>query len=505
MRSMVWTLLIATVSFSQAANGQAASPRFNRLADSLQRLVDARVVPSVAVAIVDRDGILWERGFGLADIEGGIATTPGTAYPVASVAKSLTAIAAMRAVDRGLLDLDRPVDRYLGDSAITVIEGDRRRLTTRTLLQMTGGIPHLVRFRWPDSPADSAVHGPLAHFTAFAPGEHFHYSNNSMGIVGEILERISGASFERYMQAEVFGPLRLESSAVRGADLALAKVAQTYSGTPFHRANFVRLEPEAGAGMFTSAHDLALVARAIFLSPDTTFLSTRSRALFRTFDAFPYYSLGWWGDPFRPAGTTLVADGAAYGHSATMKIMPDAGIAAVILVNSTAPNGFTLGLSDFALRVADSTLSAPSADVPAGFIPTPVGRDTTYIGRWTGTLRIPGGTVPVHWTVDADGKTSGVIGNGPPAPVSGAEVGDGLLETNIGGALPLSATAGQPHRLRMNLRRRGSALVGYVTASTSLGDRPFFVIPFPVCLERQGGRKAAAHSRNCLRQRRATK
>jgi hypothetical protein len=76
-------------------------------------------------------------------------------------------------------------------------------------------------------------------------------------------------------------------------------------------------------------------------------------------------------------------------------------------------------------------------------------------------------------------------------PSPDAEVGDGLLEASIAGMLPRAATAGQAHSLRLNLRRRGGVLVGYVSASASLGDRPFFVIPFPVCLERRDLRPAA--------------
>ena len=272
MRLPVSTLaLLAALAPPRTAAAQAPPARFAAVADSLRRLVDsARVVPSITLAVVDRDGIVWEQGFGWADVEGGVRADPTIAYPAASVAKSLTAVGVLRAVERFRLDLDRPIDAYLGKGAVTVRIGDPAQLTTRRLLQMTAGIPHLVRFRWPDAPEDTMIGTRLAHFAAFPPGAGFHYSNASLGIAGEVAARVSSLAFDEFMTREVFRPLGLSSTAVRGDALPRARVAQTYSRAPFRRLGFVRLEPEPGAGVFTSAHDLALLARALFLRPQLT-------------------------------------------------------------------------------------------------------------------------------------------------------------------------------------------------------------------------------------------
>jgi hypothetical protein len=66
-------------------------------------------------------------------------------------------------------------------------------------------------------------------------------------------------------------------------------------------------------------------------------------------------------------------------------------------------------------------------------------------------------------------------------------VGGGLLEASIAGGLPMAETAGQPHTLGLKLRRVGAVLVGYVSAQVKLGDRPFLMLPFPVCLWRTDG------------------
>ena len=476
----------AALAYASSADGQTVPTRFKAVADSLHRLVDsAHVVPSIAVAVIDRDGIVWEQGFGFADVENGVRAEPTTAYPAASVAKSLTAVGAMRAVERYRLDLDRPVSAYLGARAVDVRIGDESRLTTRRLLEMTAGIPHLVRFRWPDAPEDTMVGGALAHFAAFPPGAGFHYSNASLGIAGEVVARVAKMSFDEYMAREVFGPLKLTSTAVRGAKLPPTRVAQTYSKAPFKRLGFVRLEPEPGAGVFTSAHDLVTLARALFIEPDPSFLGDASRAALQHFDGESVYSLGWWRDPGRLGAdaTMLVADGAAYGHAASLKIFPRHGIAVAVLTNGSARDGFTLELCDLLLAAADPALP-PSGPYPASFIPKPLAGDTSFVGEWTGRVSLSKGTVPVRWVVERDGRARGVVGGDTLALVKNAEVGGGLLESRIAGSVPRTETAGQSNTLGIKLRRVGPVLAGYVNAQVRLGDRPFLVLPFPVCLWR---------------------
>jgi CubicO group peptidase (beta-lactamase class C family) len=477
-------LVVALLAPARAASAQSVPPRFAAVADSLRRLVDsAHVVPSITVAVVDRDGIVWEQGFGFADVARGVRADPTIAYPAASVAKSLTAIGALRAVERHGLDLDRPVAAYLGPNAVDVRIGDADSLTTRRLLAMTAGIPHLVRFHWPDAAEDTMVRRPLAHFAAFPPGAGFHYSNESPAIAAEVIARITRMPFEEYMAREVFAPLGMTSTALRRDALPPARVAQTYSGAPFHPVNFVRLEPDPGAGVFTSAHDLALLARALFLHPDRAFLSDSSRALLLRFEKRSVYSLGWWRDPSRLDDVLPLADGAAFGHAASLKVFPAHGVAVAVLVNGTARDGFTLELCDLVLAAADSALP-PAKPFPASFLPKPVASDTSFAGEWTGRVSLAHGSVPVRWTLAPDGSARAAVGADTLAPVRGAEVGGGILEAPIAGALPLSETAGQPQKLEIKLRRVGAVLAGYVAAQVRLGDRPFLVLPFPVCLRR---------------------
>ena len=458
-------------------------PDLNAATDSLRKLVESGFVPSVSYSVSNRAGIVEEGAFGFADISRRRKATAFTSYPVASVAKSLTAIAALRAADAGRLDLDRPANSYLDKDSVLVPVGDPRLLTTRALLHMTAGIPHVVRFHWPDEPRDAGLDAPLGHFAAFPPGSQFYYSNQSLGIVGEILSRISRKPFSRYMSESVFVPLGMHNSAVRASDIPSANRALTYRDHPSRETGFTRLDPEPGAGMYTSAHDLGVLSRRVLLDANSGFLSAKSKSALRDFSQYPFYSSGWWKDPFRSNGLTLLADGAALGHAATMKVLPQEGIAVAVLVNGSVPDGFTMGLCDLLLRGAGFANEAPAnQEIPAEFRDIPIAQDSTWRGTWSGVIRTPAGGQPVRFVFDSTGMHA-AVGDAPLQAANGT-ISNHVLEASLPGELPRSDVAGIAHSLGVRLRRDKDLLTGYVVATAQLGDRPFLMLPYYVSATR---------------------
>lgn len=474
----------ASLFFGRAPTAHSQVPaKFSAATDSLKKLVASGFIPSVAFSVANRSGTIYEGAFGYADRERRVKATPRTAYPVASVAKSYTALGALRAVDAKRLDLDAPANRYLGADSISVPVGDPRRLTVRALLHMTAGIPHVVRFHWPDEPSDQSWDVGIGRFAAFPPGVQFHYSNESLGLIGDILAHVSGKSYGRYMRDEVFRPLGMVNTAVRVGDLAGNGVARSYRDKPTRPTGFTRLDPEPGAGMYTSVHDLTTLARKVILRPDDNFLTAHVRENLTDFSQYPFYSTGWWKDPFRLGGLTLLADGAAFGHSASMKVLPEEGIAVAVTINGAAPDGFTLELCDLLLRAArDGQVIPTKKEIPPQYVDRPVTSDTSWLGNWTGYIKTPSATVPIRLSFDSAGMLA-ALGDTPLQRMS-ASLSQGLLESKIPGELPRSVVAGLPHELRSELRKTGNDVSGYISARTQLTDRPFFVLPFFVSLQR---------------------
>ena len=104
---------------------------FDDVRDGIRRDLVRRSIPSVAVAVSRGDHVLWEEGFGWADRENRVPATEHTPYTLGSVSKPVTATVVMALVQRGLLDLDRPVNDYLGDARLRARIGDAARATVR--------------------------------------------------------------------------------------------------------------------------------------------------------------------------------------------------------------------------------------------------------------------------------------------------------------------------------------------------------------------------------------
>src|SRR5712692_6713027 len=104
------------------------------------RLVE-QVIPSLAVAVARAGEIVWEEGFGWADRENRVPATEHTMYSLASISKPITATGLMLLVERGQIDLDRPINDYLGDAKPTAWVGDAAGATVRRVANHTSGLP----------------------------------------------------------------------------------------------------------------------------------------------------------------------------------------------------------------------------------------------------------------------------------------------------------------------------------------------------------------------------
>jgi CubicO group peptidase (beta-lactamase class C family) len=154
-------------------------------------------VPGIAAAVV-RDGrVVWDLAIGVADTKTGRPVTADALWPAASLGKPVFAFAALRLVDEGRLDLDRPLKHYVADHAPDDPRGDR--ITARHVLSHSSGLPN-----WRDGDA------PLV--PAFEPGARFQYSGEGFYYLQRAVEHIVGAGFERFVEERLFGPLGMRAS-----------------------------------------------------------------------------------------------------------------------------------------------------------------------------------------------------------------------------------------------------------------------------------------------------
>lgn len=189
-----------------------------RFADELIESGLARSGTPGAALVVVRDGrIVHARGYGHADAESRTAADADTVWPLASVTKVLTALALMQLVESGKVALDADVNSYLKRARVPATYP--APITVADLLRHTSGLDELPgrRFgRARDLPpfADFMASRLVRHRPA---GELTSYSSYGMALAGLVVEDVSGAAYEPYLEKHLFRPLAMKSASVMNA------------------------------------------------------------------------------------------------------------------------------------------------------------------------------------------------------------------------------------------------------------------------------------------------
>lgn len=209
---MIWTSIIAiTLSCQKGEDPNALKMNIepdiliSQLEKEIPELMDNAMIPGLSIALI-RDGqITWTKGFGVKDNESMAPADEETVYEACSLSKPVFAFAVMKLVERGLIDLDRPLIEYVTDEYIEEkyvrgkIEDPRfRKITARMVLTHSPGFPN---WRGRD---DLTIR--------FEPGEKFSYSGEGFQYLQAIVESLTSMALNEFMNQEVFSPLGMINS-----------------------------------------------------------------------------------------------------------------------------------------------------------------------------------------------------------------------------------------------------------------------------------------------------
>lgn len=280
-------VLMAAAALAGCAAVDPDAPLRRRVDATIAPLVDARQF-SGAVVLMRGGRVVYQRGFGLANHEVGLAFTPDTPSDGASLAKTLTAAGLWGLVHEGRVDLDAPVAR-------TLPEFPHPRTTVRQLLAHSNGLPPYYEFFDPHfGPDDIRTTAALLRVVArewsapsFEPGTRFEYSNLGYDVAGLLIERVTGLDYEAYMRQRFFAPLGMDASFARPARLADWRGVRTrgyrWRGGGWQPFDVFDGEAFLGASnLYLSAKDLARWAQAQAAGtalPPPAFAAGRQRSL----------------------------------------------------------------------------------------------------------------------------------------------------------------------------------------------------------------------------------
>ena len=247
--------------------------RFVRAFALLREAIAAGAFPGCSLAVMHRGHLVASAGLGHFTYEPqSPEVAAGTIFDLASLTKMVATTAmAMILYERGLLDLDLPLESVVREFAAT--DPRRQDVTIRTLLAHTSGLPGYVRLFEQARTRDELVLAACRTPLEAAPGERTEYSDIGFIILGEALARLADEPLDSFCRREIFGPLAMASTCFNPPPALRPLIPPTEDDRAFrhriiqgevHDENAGVMGGVAGhAGLFASAPDLARFAHAI--------------------------------------------------------------------------------------------------------------------------------------------------------------------------------------------------------------------------------------------------
>ncbi|MFC2168411.1 serine hydrolase domain-containing protein [Acidobacteriota bacterium] len=436
-------------------------------------------LPSLSVAVAKNSQIIWEEAFGLANREKKIKATPHTMYSLASISKPITATGLMVLVERGLIDLNQPINVYLEGSPLQAFEGNTQEATVKRILQHTSGLPQHWQFFFDgDSYKRPSMTETIRRFgiLVFPPGERHEYSNLGYGIVEYIIERISKKSFSEFMESEVFEPLGLKETAIftesPKSDLTASRYIENKDSSPFYD-----FDHRGASAVYSSAPDL--VRFGMFhlknhLSEMEQILSDRTIDLMQTAvdTKLPnnHYKLGW--DVGERYGYKVVSHGGGMpGVRTILLLLPSENIVVAILCNGVYINLsqiydpiLSVLIPKYRERRRAPQKSTASRNSDISSLPSEL------IGEWIGEITTYNKNIPVKMFIQQDGSArilfldesnnKKMTGN----PISLLRFSNGCLEGSFDTIIPIEETGRFRSSMYLKMKFDSRKLSGYASA-----------------------------------------
>lgn len=217
MKSTAVLLVLAAAVLAFPARVRADDDRYKRMLEpALEAFLRQQQIPGLAIAIVENNRVVYAKGLGrmsLGQDKGPV--TPQTVFHMASIVKPFVATAILQLADQGKVDMDAPVVRYLPYFRLA----DQRypRITVRQMVAHTSGMPDVSDYEWDrpqfdDGALERYVRSVSGLNLLFEPGLKFAYSNIAYDVLGDVIAKASGESFEAYVQRRILSPLRMKHS-----------------------------------------------------------------------------------------------------------------------------------------------------------------------------------------------------------------------------------------------------------------------------------------------------
>ncbi|MBI4662718.1 MAG: beta-lactamase family protein [Verrucomicrobia bacterium] len=445
-------------------------PEFADVRKLIRQEIAEGGAPSIAVAVVKNDRLVWAEGFGYADLEARRPATADSIYLLASVSKPITATGLMVLADRGKIDLDKAANDYLPGPKIRANRGSEREITLRRLANHTSGMQVHYNFYYDDVP-------PLSHDEVIRrygiahtePGSRVEYCNLAFGILDYITEIVSEMPWREFMEQTVYDPTGMSHTSDRirpGLEGQGTVQYQFDLSGKLIRVPPYRFDHNGASAIWSSARDLSRFLRLHLnggIVEERRLLKEETARSMQKVTAAP--------DPKKTdAGFGIAwAVGSVLGHAFFEHTGGMPGVATRVrgFVNDKA--GFVILINasggDLLGKVTDGLTRAVLPDwreEPRKTVTKEPARENPdpFLGEWKGALEHWDGAIPMVLTVAGASAVTAKFGQRPPAQLREVSFANQILKGQTRGLLRTQEGFHGPVTIEFALSRAGEELVG---------------------------------------------
>jgi len=353
--SLFFVTLAGCTSISEESENSGRidqQPPIEALIDTIQKEMAEKKITGISIAVSNSDGLVWSEGFGLANKKNKTAFTETTISNVGSVSKLITSAAIMRLVEKGMVELDEPVTTYIPEFNPLGVENYSTPITVRMLLNHESGLESDAFqdfFLGYETPEDfpysyrRAVDDVNQSGIVRKPYEIFSYCNLGYSLLGLIVERACGSSFQESVKELVFDPLGMDDSSFNIDDIPSDRMAMGYLQGKPETVPYIRDMP-AGS-LNTTAIDMGTFLQSMLgsynsgeglLSQQTVKEIFAPSNIGISFDLDFQVGLTWWIVDFQKLpGEFIVGHGGDLPpYHALVIMLPERDISVFAMVNS---------------------------------------------------------------------------------------------------------------------------------------------------------------------------
>jgi len=420
-------------------------------------------IPGLSIALVDDQAVVWARGFGMADREGGVAADADTVYHIGSCSKAFLGTAYMQLLDQGRVDIETNLTAYMPEFSMLPRFTGSGPVTIRSLLNHHSGLPgDFFNGMGTISPYDNLVEwliNDLKGDYPFAPvNTRNYYCNNGFVLLSDVVRRITGTNFSEATEAMLFHPLGMDASSFLPDKTAISnRLAAAYT-TAGARQPAEFLNCLGSGSMYSSVNDLTKYMQMILadgryngqtlVSSNGIDKMTEPQGTNLPLNmGNSFAGLGW--DDVNDhrlsyAGKVSWKDGATYMHSAFLAVSRDLKLGVAVIQNTAGSQCDDIGIEALRWAILDKVGQhwPTNAFVPEASPVTNISQDKLdalaglYVGD-SGYHKVEAVAGALTLIAHADADTPNIISNLVPRANGWFSVADSqnaqFAFTNLGG------------------------------------------------------------------------